>query len=55
MYTGEVIDELMQMVARAEQHAQFACTAELMEREEHEFVSRLMVVPDVQPMMIGVA
>ncbi len=55
MYTGEVIDELTQMVARAEEHAQAVRMAEVAERDEREFVSHLMVVPDAQPMMIGVA
>ncbi|MBZ5569561.1 MAG: hypothetical protein LAN64_17175 [Acidobacteriia bacterium] len=53
MYTGEMIDQLMDMVARAEEHAQVTRFAEMAIREE-EFTSRFMYVPDAQPMMNGV-
>ncbi len=55
MYTGQMIDELMEMVARAEDHARAVRLAQLAVPDERTFVSRLMYVPDAQPAMIGVA
>jgi hypothetical protein len=55
MYTGEMIDGLMDLVARAEEHAHAARIAEGAARTEQEFTSRFLYVPDAQPVMIGVA
>ena len=55
MYTGMVIDELMQMVARAEDHAQDARLSSEAAREQHSFESHFMYAADSQPMLIGVA
>ncbi len=55
MYTGQMIDELMEMVARAEDHARVVRLAQMAVPDERTFVSRMMYVPDTQPMMIGVA
>ena len=53
MYTGEVIDQLMKMVARAEEHAQSTRFSEMAAREE-KFTSQFMYGAGAQPMMIGV-
>ncbi len=55
MYTGQMIEELMEMVTRAEDHAQAMRLAQLSAGDQQTFLSRLMYVPDAQPMMIGVA
>ncbi len=57
MFRGMVIDELMEMVARAEYHAQQSplMTVEP-EREEEPIASHFAYRgSDAQPMMIGVA
>lgn len=54
MFTGTVINDLMEMVARAEDHAQ-DMAAEL-EREDRLLASHFAYQPaDLQPMMSGVA
>jgi hypothetical protein len=56
MYTGTVINDLMDMVARAEDHAQDTRTALELEREEQLLASHFAYQPaDSQPMMSGVA
>jgi len=53
MYTGMVIEELMQMVARAEDHVQEVRPAT---REDQLLASHFAFhANDSQPMMIGVA
>jgi hypothetical protein len=55
MYSGMLIEELTEMVARAEDQAHEIHVSEP-EREEHLFGSRfIMEQSDSQPMMIGVA
>ena len=55
MYSGMMIEQLMEMVARAEGQAHEVHVAEL-ERGEPLFASRFMYeIADLQPMMIGVA
>jgi hypothetical protein len=55
MYSGKMIEQLMEMVARAEDHAHQGHVSEL-ERSEPGFASRFMYeMSDPQPMMIGVA
>jgi hypothetical protein len=54
MYTGMVIEELMQMVARAEDHVQEVRPAT--RREDELLASHFAFhANDSQPMMIGVA
>ncbi|MBZ5627922.1 MAG: hypothetical protein LAO06_03560 [Acidobacteriia bacterium] len=53
MHTGEMIEQLMDMVARAEEHAHTTRFTEMAIREE-EFTSRFIYAPDARPMMIGV-
>jgi hypothetical protein len=56
MYTGTVIEELMQMVARLEDHAQDVRPAAALEREEKFLASHFAYhAHGSQPMMIGVA
>ena len=55
MYTGTVISELMEMAARAEDHAQDARTAGELEREDPLLASHFAYPADAQPMMFGVA
>ncbi len=55
MYTGQTIEELLEMVERAEDHAQTMRLAQRTAGDQQTFVSRLMYVPDAQPMMVGVA
>jgi hypothetical protein len=56
MFTGTVINELMEMVARAEDHAQDRRTALELEREDRQRASYFAYLPaDSQPMMNGVA
>ncbi len=55
MYKGQMIEELMQMVERAEDHARAVRLAQTATADEQTFVSRMMYVPDAQPIMIGVA
>ena len=56
MYTGTVINDLLEMVARAEGHAQDQRTAVEPEREEQLLASHFAYQPaDSQPMMFGVA
>ena len=56
MFTGSLINELMEMVARAEDHAQDRRTAVEREREDRLRASRFAYPPaDSQPMMSGVA
>jgi phosphotransacetylase len=55
MYTGETIDELMQMVARVEEHVQAMRHVEAAVRDRQEFASQLVYTAEAQPMMIGVA
>ena len=55
MFTGTVINELMEMVARAEDHAQDLRTGVEPEREDRLRASHFAYRPgDSQPMMIGV-
>ncbi len=54
MYTGTVISELMEMVARVEDHAQDS--ANVSGREDELLASRFFYqATDSQPMMMGVA
>ena len=54
MYTGMMIEELMEMVARAENHAHDAHLDEA--HDEPVFASRLLYdMVESQPMMIGVS
>ena len=54
MYTGMMIEELMEMVARAENHARDAHFDEA--QDEPVFASRLLYdMVESQPMMIGVS
>lgn len=56
MFTGTVINELMDMVARAEDHAQGLRTAVELEREDQLLASHFAYyAADSQPMMNGVA
>ena len=56
MFTGTVINELMDMVARAEGHARDLSTAGELEREDQLLASHFAYYPvDSQPMMNGVA
>jgi hypothetical protein len=56
MYTGMVINELMEMVARAEGHVQHLNVAAELEREDQLMGSYFVYGPaDSQPLMIGVA
>ncbi len=56
MYTGTVINELMEMVARAEGHVQPLSAAAELGREDQLMGSYFVYRPtDSQPMMIGVA
>jgi hypothetical protein len=59
MFTGMVIDELMEMVARAEHHAhepRMMMAEPEPERDEELLVSQFAYrSTDSQPMMIGVA
>jgi hypothetical protein len=50
-----MIDELMEMVTRAEDHAHTVQLAPMTVHDEQPFTARFMYVPDAQPMMIGVA
>jgi hypothetical protein len=55
MYTGTVISDLMNMVARVEENAQQQMAAEL-ESEDRLLASHFAYhSPDAQPMMAGVA
>jgi hypothetical protein len=55
MYSGTMIEQLMEMVARAEDHAHEVRVSEP-ERDQPRFASRFMYeMADAQPMMIGVA
>jgi hypothetical protein len=55
MYTGTVINELMEMVARAEDHAQDLGKAVEWEREDRLLAPRFAYHPaDSRPMMSGV-
>jgi hypothetical protein len=54
MFTGTVINELMEMVARAEDHAQDMAVER--ERENRLLASHFAYQPaDSQPLMFGVA
>ena len=54
MFTGTVINELMEMVARAEDHAQDLRMAGEQEREDRLLASHFAYHPaDSQPMMFG--
>jgi hypothetical protein len=56
MYTGMVINELMEMVTRAEVHGQHPSAAAALESEDQLEASYFVYRPtDSQPMMIGVA
>jgi len=56
MFTGTVINELMDMVARAEDHAQSLRLAVKLEREDQLLASHFAYYPaDSQPVMFGVA
>ena len=56
MFTGTVIEELMEMVARAEGNAQGGRARVELEREERLLASLLAYRPaDSQPKMFGVA
>ena len=55
MYTGEMIEELVEMVVRAEEHADARRLAGRAAREEREFEPRFVYVAEAQPMMFGVA
>lgn len=56
MFTGTVINELMDMVARAEDHAQSLRMGVELEREDQLLASHFSYYPaDSQPMMNGVA
>jgi len=56
MFTGTVINELMDMVARAEDHAQDLRMAVKLEREEQLLASHFAYYPaDSQAMTNGVA
>jgi hypothetical protein len=56
MFTGTVINELMDMVARAEDHAQDLRLVGELEREDQLLASHFAYHPaDPQPMMSGVA
>jgi hypothetical protein len=56
MYTGTVISDLMEMVARAEDHAQDLRLAGELQREDQLLASHFAYYPaDSQPMMFGVA
>ena len=56
MFTGTVINELMDMVARAEDHAQGRRAAGELEREDQLLASHFAYYPaDLQPTMNGVA
>jgi hypothetical protein len=56
MYTGTVINDLMEMVARAEGQAQNLRRTVEVEREEQLLASHFAYHPaDSQPMMSGVA
>jgi hypothetical protein len=55
MYSGMMIEELMEMVARAEDQARGGYVSET-ERDAARFVPRLVYeLADAQPMMAGVA
>ena len=56
MFTGTVINDLMDMVARAEGHAQDLRGTVELEREDQLLASHFAYHPaDSQPMMSGVA
>lgn len=56
MYTGTVINDLLEMVARAEDRAQNLRMAVEQEREDQLLASHFAYPPaDSQPMMFGVA
>ncbi|MGB9104392.1 MAG: hypothetical protein WCC59_06530 [Terriglobales bacterium] len=56
MYTGTVINDLLEMVARAEDHAQDLRLAVELEREDRLLESHFAYhLADLQPMMNGVA
>ena len=56
MYTGTMINDLLDMVARAEDHAQDRRTAVELEREDQLLASHFAYYPaDSQPTMYGVA
>lgn len=56
MYSGKLMDELMQMVARAEEHAQELKAAEIVEPEPYiAFVSRFIYEGTNQQVLAGVA
>ena len=56
MFTGTVINELMEMVALAENHAQGRRMGVELEHEDRLQASHFAYPPaDSQPMMIGVA
>ena len=55
MYTGEVIDELLDLVGRAEQHARSLRMAEPAARAERDFTPQFLYPAESGPMMMGVA
>jgi hypothetical protein len=56
MYTGTVINDLMEMVARAEGHAQNQRRSVELERDEELLASHFAYQPvDSRPLMSGVA
>jgi hypothetical protein len=56
MYTGTMINDLLEMVARAENHAQDLRMAVEVEREDQLLASHFAYhLADSQPMMNGVA
>ncbi|MBZ5511654.1 MAG: hypothetical protein LAN70_10860 [Acidobacteriia bacterium] len=56
MYTGTVINDLLEMVARAEGHAEDRRTAVELEHEDRLLASHFGYrLADAQPMMNGVA
>jgi len=52
MYQGTMVDELIEMVLRAEERAQTARFVEPLQMQRESFVFRL---PESQAVMIGVA
>jgi len=56
MYTGTVIENLMEMVARAEDHVHEVLPAAAPQRQDDLLVSQFAYrASESQPMMIGVA
>ncbi len=55
MYSGHLMDELMDMVARAESHAQEMKTAEVRPEPAGYYVPRFVYESSTQQVLVGVA